>query len=389
MQRQWWTNCPTWFLLPASGRGEGALLTAGDDQRSGSLRSLATVDGGGRQRARNHRPYLSAGAKGRRLFGSVGCRNGYGSRRRLQDILSSPGSHAGKRAGNQKRHGRGRSYAPQREVGGPGSLGVLRGAVKSFSAPRTAAPRSNIPAADTAGPVNGPTITLLLTPGSYVAHQPSARKRSQSDQPEHPGQRSAFTGYEQGGNSQDQDWCDDQQSQQQGPGTAPGPKTAKPVKPPSMSKASGWPSSCCHNGAASKVSGNPGSASNERGLSKTDIAYGRNKARVGRSDHHSVLPRCPRTTAASITATAIGPPNNDGAEAVTTAMARPAAAAAVHDGVPLMPGLPTIRAGRRLSWVPPAEAAPPWATADPEARNSARRSSGIMTCATKRRDDPR
>ncbi|MNI64881.1 hypothetical protein D3C73_1203510 [compost metagenome] len=92
------------------------MLTTGDDQRSRSFGSLATVDGGGRQRARVHRPYLAAGPKGRHLFGSLGRRNGAGSRCGLKNILGSPCGHSCKRAHDQQRNGHGRRNAPHWKV---------------------------------------------------------------------------------------------------------------------------------------------------------------------------------------------------------------------------------------------------------------------------------
>src|SRR4051812_4025481 len=100
-----------------------------------------------------------------------------------------------------------------------------------------------------------------------------------------------------------------------------------------------------------------------------------NSAALGKSDHQSVLPRGPSTTAAKTTTTVMGP-KRDGADAVIAAIAKPAAAAAVQDGVPLMPGLPSTRAGRRVKGTRVAWARP---IAEPEARISASISNGIRT----------
>jgi len=72
--------------------------------------------------------------------------------------------------------------------------------------------------------------------------------------------------------------------------------------------------------------------------------------------------------------------SSEGAEAVVTASARPAAAAAVHEGVPLIPAL----AGMWSPVASPGEALAlnlPWPTAEPVARNRPRTTSGSMICA--------
>ena len=158
------------------------------------------------------------------------------------------------------------------------------------------------------------------------------------------------------------------------------PKALSPVSPPRASKLSGWPKACCHSGAASKPSGRPGSARSARGRSRTENANGTNSARLGRSAHHTVRPRRPRSTPHRATMATDGT-SSDGAAAVTTASARPAAAAAVHEGVPLMPGR-AAGLGVRRRWPGAGTAWTPCPAAVPVARSSARTSTGIMTCAS-------
>jgi hypothetical protein len=162
-------------------------------------------------------------------------------------------------------------------------------------------------------------------------------------------------------------------------GTEPPEKSASPERPPAGSKLSGWPRICCHTGAPSKGSGSPGSASSALGRSRVDSANGTNSAALGRSAHQSVRPRFPSSRLRRMMPTAAGS-RSDGAAAVMTASASPAAAAAVHDGVPLTPGL----AGGWSARLPAGTGAKrPRPSAEPVARSRARTSSGIMTCASR------